>query len=156
MKVAAVRIPPARISTTIQAQKEIRNHTMKTCSKCKQNKQLSEFHKNRCRNDGLQDYCKSCDKFYHSNYYQTKQGKATRKRSDKRFNARHPKYHKATHAVNNAIRDGKLPRANTWLCHYCPKPAQQYHHWHGYEPEHWLDVVPACRKCDYKEHRKIA
>jgi len=93
-------------------------------------------------------------------YEKSEKGKATRKTyiksekgkaRQKRFYNCHPNNLKAKTAVNNAIRSGKLPRANTLLCHYCPKPAQQYHHWHGYEPEHWLDVVPVCVKC----HREI-
>lgn len=33
---------------------------MKTCSKCKQTKPLTEFQKDRSRLDGLQRYCRSC------------------------------------------------------------------------------------------------
>lgn len=85
-------------------------------------------------------------------YMLTTKGKAARKS----FIARHPNQIKARNAVNNGIRDGRLPRATTQLCHYCPDPAQEYHHWHGYEPEYWLDVVPACEECHRKEHRKVA
>lgn len=83
-------------------------------------------------------------------YEQTEKGKATRRTILKHFYARNPNYLKAKHAVSNAIRDSKLPRSDTLLCHYCPKPTKQYHHWHGYEPEHWLDVVPICTECHLK------
>lgn len=33
---------------------------MKTCSKCKQTKPLTEFQKDRSRRDGVQRYCKAC------------------------------------------------------------------------------------------------
>jgi hypothetical protein len=33
----------------------------KTCSKCRQNKQIEEFHKNKSMSDGLHHYCKSCN-----------------------------------------------------------------------------------------------
>lgn len=33
---------------------------MKTCSKCKEEKELSEFHKNSLKKDGYNSYCKSC------------------------------------------------------------------------------------------------
>ena len=33
---------------------------MKTCASCKQDKEHSEFHKNRSRKDGLNPYCKDC------------------------------------------------------------------------------------------------
>ena len=32
------------------------------CSKCKQNKPVSEFHKDRSRSSGVQRYCKQCKK----------------------------------------------------------------------------------------------
>jgi hypothetical protein len=33
---------------------------MKTCSKCKVSKEISEFHKNKSRSDGLDRYCRPC------------------------------------------------------------------------------------------------
>ena len=89
-------------------------------------------------------------------YKQSEKGKATCQSALKRFYIRHPNEYKATGAVNNAIAAGKMPRPDTLFCHYCTKPAQQYHHWHGYEKEHWLDVVPVCIPCHVKCKRKIA
>jgi len=141
----------------------------KRCSKCKEIKPLSEFYKNRKQYDGLQTCCKSCNKAYlkayrqrgrgkaaDAKYRKTPKGKVTNRKRNAKRNALHPNFVKAVDAVNNAIKCGRLPRADTRLCHYCPNPARQYHHWHGYEPEHWLDVVPACVECHKKEHRKIA
>jgi len=42
---------------------------MKTCSKCKQSKPVSEFNKNAKRRDGLQTQCRICTKEYYSEYY---------------------------------------------------------------------------------------
>lgn len=156
----------------------------KYCPDCKQNKPLSEFNKSRTRKGGFQSYCKSCLKAYQktyqqsekgkaicrkattkyqqtfnykvvsANYRQSLMGKAAHRKADAKSKAIHPNNIKAKDAVNNAIRAGKLPRPNTWLCHYCTRPAQEYHHWHGYEPEHYLDVIPACRECHKKEHRR--
>jgi len=141
----------------------------KRCYHCKQIKPLSEFSKTRTRKGGLQSYCKSCLKAYQKAYQQSEKGKAVFRKAStkhrrtfkgkatmKRSYARHPNYRKAIYTVNHAIRAGRLSRPDSLLCHYCSNPAQQYHHWHGYEPEHWLDVVPACRECHKKEHRKIA
>lgn len=80
-------------------------------------------------------------------YSQTEKGKANHRKNTKQFNIRHPERYKAHTAVMRAIKFGKLPRPDTRLCHYCPKPAQEYHYWHGYAPEHWLDVVPVCQIC---------
>ena len=47
-------------------------------------------------------------------------------------------------------------------CGRCPRhclcagdvfdPAKHYHHYKGYDPEHWLDVEPLCLSCHQKEH----
>jgi len=128
----------------------------KQCSKCKKIKPLSEFRKQKDCKDGYRPNCKSCESISEKKYRQTDKGRAYHKARKRRFNALNPNQVKAVNAINNAITAGKLPRPNTKLCYYCPKPAQQYHHWHGYEKEHWLDVVPVCRKCHHKCDRKIA
>ncbi len=164
-------------------------HT-KRCTKCKRIKQHSEFQKDKTKKDGLQSYCKSCQKDYDPSekgkavrrcYARTKEGKAAHSRGSKKyqktdkgkavyhkaikkyqktdkgkvtqrarakhFSDRHPNYVKARNAVKIIIRNGQLPRPDTLRCHYCPTQAKQYHHYQGYEPEHWLDVVPVCMKC---------
>ena len=89
-------------------------------------------------------------------YINTPKGKAVRNKATTRFKAHHPNQIKASSVVNSEIRAGRLDRPDTLQCHYCPKQAEQYHHYLGYEPEFWLDVVPACLECHRKEHRKIA
>ena len=156
----------------------------KRCPQCKQNKSLSDFHKSRREKDGHCSWCKSCMKASNKTYRQTDKGKAVNRKkvaiyfqtskgkakkteylksprgravsrkAVAKYHACNPNYPKANHAVTSAIRNGRLPRVNTLLCHYCPEQAEQYHHWHGYEPEYWLDVVPACIKCHNKEHKK--
>lgn len=138
--------------------------TTKKCVKCKNFKQLLEFSKSKKMKDGLQSYCRMCQKIFRVKYRKTEKGKATQKRyaqSEKGkaarkdffvFNSNHKK---ATHAVSNAIRAGRLPRPDTLLCHYCPEQAQQYHHHNGYAPKYWLDVVPVCAKCHHKCKRRI-
>lgn len=46
----------------------------KHCSKCKEIKDLLEFHKNASRKDGVQHYCKSCSKGFRLSYLRTKLG----------------------------------------------------------------------------------
>lgn len=98
-------------------------------------------------------------------YQQTEKIKVARRRykqsvkgktNYKQYYSCHPERCRARIAIKQAITAGKLSRPDTRLCHYCPKLAQQYHHWHGYEPEHKLDVVPVCIKCHGLESRKAS
>ncbi len=154
----------------------------KRCCACKSIKPVADFSKNRSVKDGLCRCCKLCkkasDKFSYQKhksarnaankrYRKTERGKAANKRYDqsekgrathlkaqRRYWDSRPNYRKATSAVSHAIRDGKLPPANSLQCHYCPKQAEQYHHILGYEPKHALDVEPVCRSCHNKIHIK--
>ena len=107
-------------------------------------------------------------KAYQKQFRQIEVGIATRKRASAKFHKteKHKKAYKkyciknpekrhAKNAVNYAVISGKLPRPDTLLCHYCPKPAQQYHHHKGYAKEHWLDVVPVCIRCHYNLHNQL-
>jgi len=144
----------------------------KRCSKCKQIKPLSEFSKHKSYEDGHRYWCKLCESQYSKKYLQTKHGKATRenynetdkgkqarkraskhyqqsekgKVSGERYQQNHPERIKARSAVMIAIVAGKLPQASSLQCS-CGHQAAQYHHHKGYAPEHWLDVIPICKKC---------
>lgn len=61
--------------------------------------------------------------------------------------AKNPLRFKAKTALAWAVRSGKIPRISTQICVYCERQAQQYHHYNGYEKDHWLDVVPLCISC---------
>jgi len=84
-------------------------------------------------------------------YAQSEKGRKTRIAAIKKFRVHHPELKKAGDAVNSAIRAGRLPRPDSLQCHYCPAQAKEYHHYNGYAPEHWLDVIPVCIPC----HNKI-
>jgi hypothetical protein len=45
---------------------------MKTCGKCKENLEYSNFAKNRTKIDGYENYCKSCKNIYNKNNYGNK------------------------------------------------------------------------------------
>ncbi len=53
----------------------------KVCSKCKQEKNLSEFRKDRTQKDGHQPSCKVCARAYHKGAYQTKYGEKSNERN---------------------------------------------------------------------------
>ena len=119
----------------------------KTCRVCKETKPISEFYKNKHCKDGYLNDCKACQNEAIGKYRKTEKGKIVNRRGQKRFKTRYPNYVKASNTINNAIQSGKLVRPNTRLCHYCPNPAQEYHHWHGYEKAQSFDVVPVCISC---------
>jgi len=142
---------------------------MKICIKCHQDKRLTEFHKNKPSRDGHLNKCKTCSNKYHKKYRQTEKGKAYFKHyrqseksriiqriSGKHYSILYPERRKARKTISNAIRAGKLPRPDTLQCNYCLEKAEQYHHYLGYVPKHWLDVIPVCKECHYKCKRKIA
>lgn len=61
---------------------------------------------------------------------------------------------RARSAVNTAVRKGQLPPPDTMVCDSCDEAlADHYHHVHGYEPEHWLNVIALCTECHGREHR---
>lgn len=163
----------------------MKNQT-KRCPECKRSKSISEFHKYKNGKDGFQSYCKVCEKITQQKYRKSAKGKIVQKRyaqSEKgkivcrkavhrhrqtekgriahcqeslRYQIRHPERRKAISAVYCAIKSGKMLRPNTFQCRCCPSQAEQYHHYLGYEPECWLFVMPLCRKCHLKIHKKIA
>lgn len=60
----------------------------------------------------------------------------------------------ARNKLNKAVRAGKIPHISTQKCIRCNEQAQQYHHYLGYEPEHWYDVEPYCYICHDKVTRE--
>lgn len=72
----------------------------------------------------------------------------------KTYLSKNPHKRKASNAVNNAIRDGKLVRPDS--CEHCGTSEKkiQGHHW-SYLEENWLDVLWLCTTCHGKEHRRL-
>ena len=126
----------------------------KTCSKCKQPKPLSEFYPRKDRPCGYLAWCKNCFAIYRKNqgrtnqkkYIRTEKGRICHVINNRKYANNHPEKIKARCAVSNAITTNKLLRPTFFYCK-CGKPAEQYHHWKGYEPKHYLDVIPICIKC---------
>ena len=140
----------------------------KRCFKCKQIKHSMEFYKDRRRKDGLDNHCKICRSEKEKKYLQTEQGQISRKRYDqskkgnmqrqldcRKYKIRHPEKMLAKDIVRKAIRVGNMPHADSLQCSNCIKKAEQYHHYLGYSPKHFLDVIPVCRSCHKKIHQKL-
>jgi len=137
----------------------------KRCTKCKQIKPLSEFYKSRRNPDGLHSWCKSCVNAALKAYWQTQAGKEVNRRAGRKYGQtekgrrayrkrrlKYPDKIKARSALNTTIHAGQLAPPTDFQCQQCGAQAEQYHHWRGYAPEHWLDVIPLCRKCHRQYH----
>lgn len=106
--------------------------------------------------DGKRDWReRNPDKVKQHKENDRKRNPQSQERRLQRHREKHPLRAKAREAVTYAVRIGKLPRVWTLKCAHCGNPAQQYHHHYGYEPEHWLDVIPLCKPCHWKiDHPK--
>lgn len=129
--------------------------TTKLCAKCNRVQDICKFSVSNDRKDGHKSWCKNCSKIYGEKYRQTERYKATHRKSQARQTKKYPMKMQARSAVNHVVTLGKLPRAKTSECVYCGKPAFGWHHWAGYEKEHWFDIIPLCQKCDIQAHRGI-
>lgn len=77
----------------------------------------------------------------------TEQGKIKTRLYAKRYYDKNKHRHRAKARVKTAIRIGILEPANSQSCLKCSCQAHDYHHYLGYEPKHWFDVIPLCIKC---------
>jgi len=92
---------------------------MKTCSKCKETKELKEFYKNKRNKDGLNLFCRACDKVKRSNeaakhgyqsYYEKNkekvlsQSKTYYYENKEKVNQRHTEYSKNNPEINRKSR----------------------------------------------------
>jgi hypothetical protein len=134
--------------------------TTKKCCTCKTVKTYLDFHKSRGESDGLQNECKECKKKFASSpkrekinleirrrYARSEKGKKKYQLYSRRRREKYPEICKAQGVVNRSVKKGTILSARCFNCFKCGKQAEAYHHHLGYSPEHWLDVVPVCKKC---------
>jgi len=152
----------------------------KTCPKCKENLLVTEFTKRSAPRTGLRGWCKGCEYKNTKQYRQTTNGKSAIKKynqsekgkqnrtlwmqtekgkqyvsiNNKIHRRRYPQKRKAARLVGYAIYIGKLIPQAECRCK-CGKQAEHYHHYLGYAPENWLDVVPVCQPCHRKLHLEL-
>lgn len=81
-------------------------------------------------------------------YLKSEKGKIFIKRNHEKY----PIRRKARTKIANEIAKGNFPNIKTQICK-CGKQAEHYHHYLGYKPNHWLDVVPLCQDCHFMEHK---
>lgn len=143
----------------------------KQCTRCGETKPLVMFNKHRRGLYGLHSRCKPCQatiyREWHAAKWQTdsewrqmrtslstqwaKKNPSKRAEIARRRNIRElsksPEAVRARALVNQRVRFGRMPRAQTLDCVYCGQRAQHYHHHKGYAFEFRYDVVPVCAKC---------
>lgn len=116
----------------------------KRCPRCERVLPRDEFYRSQAAKDGCTSYCRVCCKVYHYPEHARRRCKSYRRR--------YPERGKATSVLNRAVERGELPPPRSRMCAGCGRPAFDYHHHLGYEPEHCLDVQPLCRHCHIKVH----
>jgi len=150
----------------------------KRCPKCERTLPRSEFSRGAAMKDGLQCYCKECckeanaawlrkkrgeDPVWHADnlkrmrkFFLTPVGKASRSKSNAKYNRKNKEKGRAQQAVKRAIRAGEMVRVSELTCEECGGPAREYHHHLGYAEEHQLDVTPLCNTCHKAAHAELS
>jgi hypothetical protein len=139
----------------------------KPCFKCGEIKPLSLFYKHSQMADGHVNKCKECNKLdvahntrknqeYYLEYDRARSKTTERKIAAVTYSAttreRWAFRKKATSAVGNAIRDGKLVRPCT--CEYCGIQGDIEAHHSSYAEDMYLVVTWLCIMCHNLVHRK--
>ena len=154
----------------------IDKNVTKECSHCRQIKPLFDFYKCKRWIDGHRYECKSYsikitqkyqssqkgknaikqyrlsgkEKLATARYSKTKKGKE----NNRNYRMRSQEKIKAQNIVNTSVKYGRLISPKALKCHVCGEKADHYHHNLGYEPIHWLNVIPLCRFCHRYIHTK--
>lgn len=146
---------------------------MKTCKKCHEEKELSEFHKNKPSKDGHINKCRSCVKPYNAKYREdnskliaeysklphilairraykkTEAGKRSQHISSKKTHARYPNSVNAQNKFNRAIFSGKIIRPT--FCEGCDIICNPDGHHDDYNRP--LDIRWLCKTCHIEWHK---
>ena len=148
----------------------VRNKNMtKTCTKCKQDKELTEFSRKKASKDGLQGPCKICAKLYVKAWYNANSDREKAKKNT--YRKANPDKAYANNRTNKSRFSMGQRRAKSaglvwdltieqWAslvigktCHYCDGPLPEV----GYALDrkdnnvgYTLDnVIPCCSQCNY-------
>ena len=134
---------------------------MKICTKCLEEKSLTEFHKNRRNRDGLVYRCKSCSKVYNAKYCAENSEKIKAKNTKWRVNnpemvktsmgkyrSTHPIKVKVKGKLRAAIKAGKIIRPDS--CSECGLIGKV----DGHHCDYALPLVAIwlCRRCHTNWH----
>jgi hypothetical protein len=117
----------------------------KECLICGITKKLEDFPKDSSRLYGYNiSWCNECKSNKNRGLY-NKNPKAFYETS-KKWIVNNPEKRTAHVHLKHAIESGKIIKP--FNCEKCGLAGRlDGHHWHGYDPEHYLDVQWLCRKC---------
>lgn len=111
---------------------------IRTCNRCKRTLSISNFYRDRWRNENFDYWCKDCRKQAAKDRYDA------RVIRDRRL--KYPQKTKARQLVNNNIRSGKMVRGS---CFLCGEPKTDGHHLDYDYPD---KVIWLCRKHHSEVH----
>lgn len=136
---------------------------MKHCNSCNLDKDVSEFGKRTASPDGLAHKCKECQKAYdkarannperaaaRKAYSLTDEGKAAGIRAKKKWQEKNTVKRAAHILLGNAIRDGKIVKAD--VCECCDNTENLHGHHDDYSQP--LGVTWLCPKCHSDWHKR--
>jgi hypothetical protein len=134
---------------------------MKTCSRCREEKSLSEFAPCKHTKDGYFAYCIKCTKEYQWEWRKNNKEKLARlrknekyKKYDKEYNAKwmraNPEKAIARRRVESALKSGVLVKPEN--CEFCKRDARLHGHHEDYTKV--LEVVWLCPSCHLKLHKR--
>lgn len=132
----------------------------KRCFKCGEKKDIGSFYQHGAMSDGYLGKCKDCTcedvrmnrmvrRGQYVSYEKQRSTHPHRREQARRVNdawdARHPDRRRASTAVNNAVRDGRLEKSDT--CEACGATERLHGHHHDYAQP--LSVTWLCPSCHH-------
>lgn len=147
------------------------NATTKVCSSCGVEKTIDAFGVRASMPDGRRGQCLPCrvavQRTWTRNNDDTERVHARERMAawraknkdrsreiNERAKANHPNGWRARNKVNHSITAGTIPPPCLLVCLDCGGAAEEYDHFLGYDPAHWLHVQAVCRRCHGKRRRK--
>lgn len=140
---------------------------MKKCFKCGEVKSLADFYKHPKMSDGHVNKCKECNKadvrenrakklqYYRQydvdRYANSPDRRAAAASRTRGWIERHPERRSAHHAVQSAVRGGKLSKPDA--CSACGSKGVIHGHHEDYDKP--LDVVWLCPPCHSDAHKTV-
>lgn len=141
---------------------------MKTCTKCGETKELTEFHRNKRSKDGRGTRCKSCSKqYYQDSRERIREYQRNYWKNPRKFSRSHKNWLREMEARNNKApsKPEEVRLYTMWArmiekmpCYYCGTTSDEVLKWADYRipvsrggDSHWLNFVQTCQDCHYKK-----